>query len=156
MVDRSKWRPNYKKKKFSEIITVSDEAFAILVMENNMSDWIEEARPRPKDAEPFKKGSLCRYTKPAKKSKRKGRGGKLSNINRGWSIEGRERYNKIYDFVKAQRESPQVAKKEKKMMEDWQENDDEDDEEGSERMTEEEIKLKEREEAYVPRIGFYD
>ena len=63
-------------------------------------------------------GSLCKYTKPVKL-----RGGANENkgvsMNRWWSIEERERYNKIYDIVKEQRGRKRSEDKETWMMNQW-------------------------------------
>ena len=154
MVERSRWRANHKKVPLSQIVTVSDEAFGVLVMENNLEDWIAEITPKKEGEEPHKRGSLCKYTKPVKL-----RGGAIENkgvsMNRGWSIEGRERYNKIYDIVKEQRGRKRSADKETWMMNQWS------DETGNtdgkrKQMTAEETEMKKREDNYVPRVGFYD
>ena len=124
-------------------------------MENNLDDWIAELRPRDDDQSPHKKGSFCKYTKPVR-----GRNDNETNgsgsMNRGWSIQGRERYNAIYDGVKQQRTEIESKEKENYMLEEWKKNNAEGGRSKRNKMTAEELDIKEREEAYMPRIGFYD
>ena len=152
LVERSKWRPNYTIKTFSNIVSVSDEAFGILVMENNIDDWIAELTPTEEGKEKHKRGSLCKYTKSLTRNGRLNDG--LLN-NRGWNIEGRERYNDIFDVVKQQRTELDSMEKERYMLEEWKKRDGEIKSRRG-RLTQEELNLKEREEAYMPRIEFYD
>lgn len=79
----------------STFVTVSDEAYALLVCENNLEKWIDMYKRRDK-----KSSSVApKYTN----------GGKSNNLNassrrnKGWSVSGTKRYVELYRFVTAQR-----------------------------------------------------
>ena len=43
---KRKWNKYSQSKKIREFITASDEAFAMIVMENNLPKWMEEVRSK--------------------------------------------------------------------------------------------------------------
>lgn len=156
LVDKSKWRPNHKMVAMSNLVTVSDEAFGLLVMENNIEDWISEITPRKEGEARHIKGSLCKYTKQVKGHDEDNNNNKKQNMNRGWDIRGRERYNRVFDKVKEQRETNVSKEKEIWMLERWRVIKDKKRKKKRNETTKEELELKERENSYVPRVGFYD
>jgi hypothetical protein len=91
------------------LCTVSDEAFALLLLENNFDGWQDIYRLRKVEVTPkrgqkrreFESDVPTRYTK----------GGIVydktikNNDPKGWSAEGIKRYNEQYATVKADRKS---------------------------------------------------
>lgn len=92
----------YKKKSCSHLLsnytTVSDEAFAILCYENNIDTWMDMG--------------LTNNTKTSNVPRKYTNGGKsqrkiaTSQHNKGWSDEGLRRFNKLFDLVEKNRETP--------------------------------------------------
>ena len=81
----------------SKLSTVSDEAFALLVCENNMERWIDMyARTDRKSSEVIPK-----YTNGGRSQVGNG----SSQRCKGWSVEGTRRYNAIFRYVAALRAS---------------------------------------------------
>ena len=93
---------NYKKKSCSFVLskyaTVSDEAFALLSLENNYETWIDMG--------------LTGNTKTSKVPRKYTNGGKVqgkvgtSKHNKGWSDEGLHRFNELFDLVEKNRNLP--------------------------------------------------
>ena len=93
---------NYKKKSCSIVLlkyaTVSDEAIALLILENNYETWMDMA--------------LTGNTKTSKVLQKETNGGKsqgkvaTSQHNRGWSDEGLCQFNELFDLVQKNRETP--------------------------------------------------
>ena len=135
MIPRKEWKENHVNKKLSEYIKPSNEAFAMLVLENiapdlvdNEGNWVE--------GEVNRKMSTSRYTKGER-----GKDGKM----RGWKECGVKRYNKLVHNVLLRRRLPfkdvmeiELRKHYKLEMEKNEEAEqqlNEDDEEDSERFT---------------------
>ena len=149
MVLREQWKRNHTTALISAYITPSDEAFALLTMENNVNEWMKEAVYGKEFVE---KGSLTRYTSSGKKR---------DGTKKGWTLEGRKRYNDLYDVVVLDRRSDRSQAKESWLMNQWKiearggslpkvgkgENE-------TEEM--EEIRQRHEEETFVPRNGFID
>ena len=93
MVAREEWKRNHTAANISTIMTVADEAFALLTMENNVDEWIKEA-VYGKDE--VKRGELTKYTS---------QGRNKDGTKKGWTLEGKKRYNDIYDKVVVDRNS---------------------------------------------------
>lgn len=93
---------NYKKKSCSIVLskyaTVSDEAFALLSLENNYDTWMDMG--------------LTGNTKSSKVPRKYTNGGKsqckvaTSQHNKGWSGEGLCRFNELFDLVEKNRAAP--------------------------------------------------
>lgn len=147
MVPYEKWRYNHKSLEFSTIVDIADEAFGLLVLENNVNEWMSFAIHGKEDD---KKGTLSRYT---------GKATKEDGTKRGWSLEGKRRFNEIYDEIKVERLTAKSREVEVWMKDEWnKENDKEDAASGSggnddDAATE---KIKQEEESFVPRNGFDD
>ena len=96
---------NYKKKScnlvLSKYATVSDEAFALLSLENNFDTWIDMG--------------LTGNSKTSKVPRKYTNGGNslgkvaTSQHNKGWSNEGLHRFNELFGLVEMNRAAP-VAK----------------------------------------------
>ena len=101
-----------------KIVTKSDEAFGLLLIDNYMEKWkrklveeegerVEEgsdsANEERSDTVPKRKRVEAKYT-----TKRKGNTCKYG----GWSMEGMTRFNELYDIVKKDRASPKAKEME--------------------------------------------
>ena len=109
--DRNKCHVNYKK-----YVTISDEAFTVLTLENNWKRWCSMAAADDwKDSdEPSK------WTTSKEKRKTKGIDAGDGNSSdehdspqakrcRGWSAQGIARYNQLFEEIKKERESPRFG-----------------------------------------------
>lgn len=112
---------------FSRFVSVSDEAFALLVFENNYNRWLDMALRQDWTSSSVKPeyttcGNVCQTPRhshevtPAKKTKNS----KTDQVNKnndeiennastsmyqGWSIQGIRRFNELYDLVMQERKS---------------------------------------------------
>lgn len=149
MVLREQWKRNHTRVLISAYVTPSDEAFALLTMENNVNEWMKEAI-HGKNFEG--KGTLTRYTS---------HGRKRDGTKKGWTLEGRKRYNNLYDAVILDRRSDRSQAKEAWLMNEWKMKGEGHSirREGEEEITSEEIEeiqRRQEEESFVPRNGFVD
>ena len=130
----SAWRTEAYQQTPSESFSVSDEAFAMLVLENNIDDFdqllddlnLTEEELARRGQGPValrdRKASKCRYTKgtqvesilirntkvkvsDAKRRKLLVDGEESSSKYQGWTVEGIARYNELYNAVKKNRET---------------------------------------------------
>ena len=130
----SAWRTEAYQQTPSESFSVSDEAFAMLVLENNIDDFdqllddlnLTEQEIARRGQGPValrdRKASKCRYTKgtqvesilirntkvkvsDAKRRKLLVDGEESSSKYQGWTAEGIARYNELYNAVKKNRET---------------------------------------------------
>jgi hypothetical protein len=95
---------------YREYVTISDEAFAILTIENNWSRWIDMAT-----TEDWRSSSVpTKWTVTRDKTataERRGRGNSKNDDDvqptarryRGWSAIGIERYNQLFDEITSHR-----------------------------------------------------
>ena len=63
MIPKETWKRNHTSVEISTLVTVADEAFALLCMENNVYEWIK-TKIYGKDA--VSKGEYTIYTSPEK------------------------------------------------------------------------------------------
>lgn len=106
MVNAKHWKTNKASVEVSELLTVSDEALALIVLENNYKEWIEKAKGNIID----KKKRLTRYT----------HGGQNHNgTKKGWSMEGKKRYNEIFTAIRLERTRPTSKSREQTLMKQW-------------------------------------
>ena len=119
--DRNKCHIRYNK-----YVTISDEAFTVLTLENNWKRWCSMAEADDwKDSDEPSKWTTS-------KEKRKARGsdtmdGYSSDENdtpqakryRGWSAQGIARYNQLFEEIKKEREKPQFEDFETYCMEEF-------------------------------------
>ena len=82
----------------SDYISVSDEAFAILIFENNYETWCDMVKRNNTKLSPV----IRKYTNGGSSSGKNG----SSRRYQGWNSEGIKRFNDRFDLVKADRESP--------------------------------------------------
>ena len=117
----SEWRTNASCRTISDSFTVSDEAFAMLVLENNIDDFDQLVTdlfgPLPAGQSertvaslPDRKNTKSRYTK-GDSTKREAKRRKVSNNFdgstkfQGWSADGIARFNELYEEVKKYRDT---------------------------------------------------
>ena len=107
VVGITSWRDNCTKSTVSEMATVSDEAFAYLLVENYWSKWSAVDLETYQKESTFENGSVKKkkrtatfgkYTQNAYGAKRFG----------GWTREGLIRFNVLYAEVKADREKMEL------------------------------------------------
>ena len=90
------WNANYRKNTISSFVTVSDEAFALVNMENNYARWQDMfIKQNTKTSEV---GALCTNSGESKKNGQ-------SKKFQGWAAAGIEQYNAYYLAVKQDREN---------------------------------------------------
>jgi hypothetical protein len=95
IVGTTKWKNNFLRKRFRVYVTISDEAFALLTLENNYNRWIDM----------WKTGNLKTSDVEAKwtNAGQSQANGQSKRFN-GWKQDGYTRYNELYDLVEADRE----------------------------------------------------
>jgi hypothetical protein len=109
------------RKKFSEYVTVSDEAFAVLTLENNWLRWMAMAKAHHWKDSPIPTRWTVTRDKPTQsptgKSKKKAvvndseaqrdgiQQGPQARRYRGWSAHGINRYNQLFDQIEKERSS---------------------------------------------------
>ena len=99
--------------KISSILTVSDEAFVLLILENNWDRWMDLNKKSDNKYVPSKRGSenpIVSDVKPMY-TNINGRAGS-NEVNRGWSKEGIKRFNVLCGMVKEDREENEDGDKE--------------------------------------------
>ena len=86
MVGNQKWKIRHTEGLLRTLITEADEALAAVIFENNFEEWDMLARGLEID----KNKRLTRYTHGGEES---------GGARKGWSIEGKERYNEMFDAI---------------------------------------------------------
>ena len=86
MVGNQKWKIRHTEGLLRTLITEADEALAAVIFENNFEEWDMLARGLEID----KNKRLTRYTHGGEES---------GGARKGWSIEGKERYNDMFDAI---------------------------------------------------------
>ena len=106
---REFWKNNCSRVPVSKFITVADEALTLLILENNCEEWIAQVELK-ETQNPAKKRRLTRYT---------GKGRKVDGTKKGWTLEGKKRFNDIFDVIKNQRKLETSTSRESNMMKEW-------------------------------------
>ena len=83
----------------SDYISVSDEAFAILIFENNYDTWCDMVKRNNTKLSTV----IRKYTNGGSSS---GKNSSSTRRYQGWNSEGIKRFNDLFDLVKEDRESP--------------------------------------------------
>jgi hypothetical protein len=99
VVGAAKFRNKVATQFVSSFVTVGDEAFALLVLENCEEKWMDMYDK--KETKSYKKN---KYTDGGKSSQ----GGRSRNL-KGWSNKGLNRFNELYRLVKVDRARKDVA-----------------------------------------------
>ena len=117
-MSHDRWKLNKSSLEISKLMTVADEALAMLILENNIEEWQKqleqgEIGKRNKLAPgttPNRKRSLTKYTSTKNKS---------NGTRSGWSLDGRKRFNEMYDAVTLARLSAFNKDRERFLKNDW-------------------------------------
>ena len=109
VISYESWSLNCTRISLSNFVTMADEALALLILENNVKEWIEQVEKKEGE-KPAKKRRLTKYT---------GMGRKIDGTKKGWSLEGKMRFNAIFDVVQRDRSSETSKQREENMMKDW-------------------------------------
>ena len=108
VIGRNQWRKECFEKTISEMLSVSDEAFCIWVIENQARVWMYEYKYRKElnddtvDPESLPKKPKALFTVCRQRGSGKQCVG--GQVFSGWSDEGVERWNDLSDLVRAARE----------------------------------------------------
>ena len=143
VLPRKKWMSNFDKKVLSDYMTIADEALAYLILENNFVDWMMVAKKQVEDIKKRKKET--KYTMVAVSGGTKG----SSGFRKGWSYEGKLRYNQYYDLISEKRKVRGVKEMEQEVLKIWKK--EEEEVNGDKDGTEEPLAKKPR---FTPRSGF--
>ena len=140
MIPKQTWKNNHQHIAISKLITVADEALSLVVLENNYLEWIELA----KGNEINKRDRKTKYTHG---------GVNKDGTKKGWSLEGKNRFNAMFDEALVEREKSESKEREARIKAIWY------DKRPSEHQqavdTEDEGNTaKTQEEQYVPRTDF--
>lgn len=115
---KTKFDSNIKTAKtYNDVCTVSDEAFALLLLENSWDRWCDLYAKDPTSLLPKRGGRQrddrllsavkTKYTQGGHKYFASGDGSTTgstsSKSGKGWSLEGMLRYNELFDLVEADR-----------------------------------------------------
>ena len=106
VIGKSCYKQNSCDKLLSEYVTISDEAFAILIFENNFDAWVDMGIRKDTSGTQVPR----KYTNGGKSKADVG----SSQHNKGWSEEGLKRFNELFDKVKKNRSSPEAKDFEEK------------------------------------------
>ena len=87
MISRETWKMNRGEVNVGNLLTVADETFALLTMENNINEWMH-IEVHGKDS--ITRGELTRYIS---------QGSNSDGTKKGWTLEGKKRFNELYDAV---------------------------------------------------------
>ena len=104
VVGRKKWRKSVTTTLVSNFVTVSDEALCLVILENNRNSWINAV-----EGDEGHVGRLTKFTMDGC--------GQNARKHKGWSRDGWNRYNELYQLVKRDRESEAGKDMEKRYLE---------------------------------------
>ena len=106
IVGKHQWKINHSRVGIKTLTTVGDEPLIALILENNIKEWLHVARGGEVD----NKKRLTLYMHGGLNG---------SGTRKGWSLEGRQRYNTIYGEVKAIRNSAGTTRLDEELKELW-------------------------------------
>lgn len=106
LVGKQKWKVRHQHCALSSLLTEADEALAALILENNFLEW----KMKAKGLAINKDQRLTKYTHGGVDAK---------GTRKGWSLEGRERFNILFDEIDRLRKSVDCKTLEKNLMEGW-------------------------------------
>ena len=145
MTSKHKWKNNHQYIELSKLITIADEALALVILENNYLEWIEIG----KGHEIEKHRRLTKYTHSRSNS---------DGTKKGWSLEGRLRFNEIFDETKLEREKNSSKQMEANLITIWHDRNPANARNRNRDYTEDERRKQEEAEdleaKYVPRTDF--
>ena len=100
VIGKSEYKLNCCDNLLSQYATICDEAFAILVFENNIDAWMDMGMRKDTSGTKIPR----KYTNGGNSTSEVG----SSQHNRGWSEEGLNRFNELFDLVKTNRCAPEA------------------------------------------------
>ena len=109
VVRNDSWKLNFSRVNLNKFVTIEDECLAMLILENNAEEWIEQVE-NSEGNKPAKKRRLTKYT---------GKGRKVDGTKKGWTLEGKRRFNVMFDQVLKDRENVTSKQREENLMKDW-------------------------------------
>ena len=142
MMSKQTWKNNHQHVPISSLITVADDALALLILENNYLEWMELAKGREID----KSTRLTKYT----------HGGTNSDgTKKGWTLQGKLRFNRVFDATQTERENSYSKQMESRIKMIWyNENPKSKGNRNKDDASEAAKKLEMEEAQYVPRNDF--
>ena len=108
MVGKQQWKVQHCHVALTALVTVANEALAALIVENNFKEWVKRATTPLDDID--MKNRQTKYTHGGVDAK---------GTKKGWSIEGRMRFNAFYDEIKRARNTERNKSKEEELTEIW-------------------------------------
>ena len=87
IVGKQKWKMNHCHIGIKTLTTVADEALVALLLENNIEEWVVIAKGG--EINPMERKTKYTHGGPGQNGTKK-----------GWSLEGRKRYNKLHGEIK--------------------------------------------------------
>ena len=143
IANKQTWKNNHQHVALSTIITIADEALALVILENNFVEWIEIAKGNEID----KKSRLTKYMHG---------GTNRDGTRKGWTLEGKLRFNTIFDETQIEREKRASKQMEARIKDMWYNEDPANQKKNkpNKEMSTEEQELEMREAQYVPRTDF--
>jgi hypothetical protein len=101
-----------------KIVTVSDEAFALLTYENYDAKWIKAAKEEEEATEAVRDDQQKNKPAERKRGLYTGATEKSGQCKLGgWNRDGIKRFNELFEMVKEDRASPQANLMEQKLLE---------------------------------------
>ena len=139
MVSCKHWKRNRGELEVSNLLTVSDESLALIALENNHEEWIDLAMGKELD----KKKRKTKYTHA---------GQRKDGTRKGWSLEGRKRFNMIFTAIKTKRDRAMSREREERLLKEWRKEDSK--KKDSTDGTNQAVDKNNEEEQYVPMTDF--
>ena len=109
MVGNQRWKIQHVNCMLRTLVTEADEALAAVILENNFEEWDNLARGMELD----KEKRLTKYTYG---------GNSPGGTKKGWSLEGKQRFNEMFDAIDRLRKDKNHGEKlEKELNRIWKE-----------------------------------
>ena len=147
IVRKRDWRFKHQRENLRNFVTIADESLALLILENNISEWIDDVQLKnsvenanqnpnkggnrenmpPLEGLEEHQGSTSTIEEPTKKGQKRKRtlythgGSNDDGTKKGWSIVGIKRYNTIMRNVKSFRGDPRYTSVEDELRKMWKE-----------------------------------
>ena len=145
MVGKQKWKVRHADCLLRSLVTEADEALAAVILENNFEEWEMLSRGMELDKENRK----TKYTHGGKDNS--------DGTRKGWSLEGKQRYNDMFDAIsRLRRDVNHGEKLESDMNEIWKETSRANKRKRTDDVNaEEEERRKKMEESFKPRFSAF-
>ena len=145
MVGKQKWKMRHMDCSLKSLVTEADEALAAVILENNFEEWDMLARGLELD----KENRQTRYTHGGKED--------VEGPKKGWSLEGKQRYNTMFDaIVELRKDADHGEKLESEMKQRWKEKGTNKKRKRTDEVdAEQEERRKEMEESFKPRFSAF-